>query len=138
MRLNLIGIILLLVSLGCGSAQQRPAQEANVAPESKAALETMAENIQSLKQNVQQIQTTTNKMESNFQLDANRAKLEMARDEQSSRSAAATVSILVGLILIGLASPQIDNLKIRTAIMIMAILLIAAGTFSTTILSGIF
>jgi len=118
--------VLVLCFGGC-STPSGPPQQATLAPETNAKLEAVAETIDTINSKVEQIQLTVNNQTQNFQLDAERAKLQDRADIRQVRLAAAVLGMMIGLILVGLASPEIANFRIRVVLITLACILILAG-----------
>ena len=97
--------LLVLLAGGCGSSPKPKTTE--VAPQSTATPKATAKEIRDLTQSVTQLQTTVSKHTANYQLDAERAKVEEKRNRNVMKVSAAGAVMLMGLALLCLTAPAI-------------------------------
>ena len=115
----------LVLCSGCIGTPQ-PIQSSQLTPQSDAKLKTVAEKIDKIEQVVTQVQVTVSTQTANFQLDAQRAKVEQARNKDMARLGISILGMIMGLALIGFISPAIPSPALRATMLIVAICLICA------------
>lgn len=118
-------IALALVSLLAGCAT--PATSATVTPDATVAPEVHAGDNAEILTAIRQVQTTLSTVTTNYALDAERAKLERARERDARNAQAGTSVVLIGLGLLFLVLPAPALGAWRGTVIVVAICMVAGG-----------
>lgn len=126
-------VVALVAALaGCASApppatEVKPVVRAEPRAEPRIEAGDYAEILTEIKQAVTQIQTTISTVTTNYALDAERAKLERAKDRDARVRAAGDTAIWLGLAILMFVMPEPPMGRWRAAVLGLGLALIAGG-----------